>query len=244
MRAIILAAGQGQRMLPLTKEVPKALLPIGDKTLLTRLLGQLTKRGVDDITVVAGFHKIWVRQAVEELGNPAIKIIENDRYQEDTNILSLTMALDGKITPFTVFEADIILDDDAVKKIIELADGDRSYWYTVGPFQSHQGGGILKPGPGGTVADVQVVDRYEDRYAGYRKLIGLLTVGRNEMEHYTRELFDECQKSTKQYYLNPWIKNLSRLKCYECNMEGQKAVAVNRPEEYREALKLFGDKTG
>ena len=64
------------------------------------------------------------------------------------------------------------------------------------------------------------------------------------MEYYTRVLFDECQKSTKQYYLNPWIKNLSRLKCCECNLEGQSAVAVNRPEEYRKALKLFGDETG
>lgn len=244
MRAIILAAGPGQRMLPLTKDMPKALLPIGNQTLLSRLLTQLTARGVSDIAVVTGFQKARVRQAIEELGNPAINIIENDRYQEDTNILSLTMALDGRITPFTVLEADIILDDDVVKKAIDLSDGDRSYWYTIGPFQSHQGGGILKPGPGGTVADVQVVDRYEDKYAGYRKLIGLLTVGRNEMEYYTRVLFDECRKSTKQYYLNPWIKNLSRLKCYECNLEGQKAVAVNRPEEYREALKLFGDETG
>lgn len=244
MRAIILAAGQGQRMLPLTKEIPKALLPIGNKTLLTRLLGQLTGRGVDDITVVAGFFKMRVKQVVEELGNPAIKIIENDRYPEDINILSLAMALDGKVTPFTVFEADIILDDAAVKKIVELSAGDRSYWYTVGPFLSHQGGGILKPGPGKTVADVQVVDKYEDKYAGYRKLIGLLTVGRNEMEYYTRVLFDECRKSIRQYYLNPWIKNLSRLKCYECSLEGWRTAAVNRPEEYREALKLFGDETG
>jgi len=45
------------------------------------------------------------------MGEPSVKIIENDRYREDTNILSLTLALDGRIAPFTVLEADIILDD-------------------------------------------------------------------------------------------------------------------------------------
>jgi len=244
MRAIILAAGEGKRMLPLTKGMPKALLPVGKKTLLSRLLEQLIGHGVSDITVVTGFHKAQVRQEIEKLGSPAITIIENDRYREDTNILSLTLALDGKITPFTVLEADIILDDGTVSKIIDLSDGARSYWYTVGPFQSHQGGGILKAGPEGAVADVQVVDGYGDRYADYRKLIGLLTVGADEVDYYTSALVEACRKSTRQYYLSPWIKNLSRLKCYEYNLEGYKTVAVNTPEEYREALKLFGGEDG
>ena len=240
MRVIILAAGQGKRMLPLTKDIPKALLPVGNKTLLSRLLEQIIACGVDDITTVVGFQKEQVIKEIEKFGNPSITMVENDRYEEDTNILSLTLALSQKVAPFVVFESDTIFDDDSVRKILDISDGAKSFWYTIGPFQSDQVGGILKSGEGGKVADVQVVDKYDDKYEGYKKLIGVLTAGRNEIDYYSRVLFDECQKSIKQYYLTPWINNLGHLRCYECDLKDYRAVAFNTPDEYREALELFG----
>jgi len=240
MRVIILAAGQGKRMLPLTKDVPKALLPVGKRALLSRLVEQIIACGAGDITIVVGFRKEQVIKEIEKFRNPSITIVENNRYEEDTNILSLTLALSRNVTPFILFEADLIFDDDSVRKILDISDGAKSFWYTVGLFQSDQAGGILKSGRDGIVTDVKVVDKYDDKYEGYKKLIGILTVGRNEIDYYSRVLFDECQKSIKQYYLTPWINNLARLRCYECDLPDSKAVAFNTPEEYREALELFG----
>ena len=239
MRVIILAAGQGKRMLPLTEDVPKCLLPVGNRTLLSRLLEQLIACGVGDTTVVVGFRKEQTIKEIEKFRNSSITIVENDKYEEDINILSLTLALSGKVTPFVIFESDTIFDDDSVKKILGLSDGAKSFWYTIGPFQSNQGGGILKSGQGGKVVDIKTVDKYYPKYKGYQKLIGVLTVGKNEVDFYSRVLFDACQKSIKQYYLAPWINNLSNLRCYECELKDYKAVAINTPGEYREALKMF-----
>ena len=55
MNVIILAAGQGSRMGKLTSATPKPLLPIGDTNVISRLISQLLKRGVKQITIVVGF---------------------------------------------------------------------------------------------------------------------------------------------------------------------------------------------
>ena len=55
MRVIILAAGQGKRLLPLTAEVPKALLDIGGKPLIERQIEAFAACGVKDFVVVTGY---------------------------------------------------------------------------------------------------------------------------------------------------------------------------------------------
>ncbi len=55
MRAMILAAGLGKRMLPLTADVPKPLLKVGDKTLIEHQIDKLVAGGVSGI-VINHFH--------------------------------------------------------------------------------------------------------------------------------------------------------------------------------------------
>src|SRR6185369_15371895 len=55
MKAIILSAGQGSRLLPLTQERPKCLLPIGPYTLLEWQIRAVAAAGIKDIAVVIGF---------------------------------------------------------------------------------------------------------------------------------------------------------------------------------------------
>ena len=55
MRVIILAAGQGKRLLPLTADVPKALLDIGGKSLVERQIEAFAANGLKDFVVVTGY---------------------------------------------------------------------------------------------------------------------------------------------------------------------------------------------
>ena len=66
MKAIILSAGQGGRLLPLTENLPKCLLPIGEYTLLEHQLRGLSACGVTDVAVVTGFAAGAVEQALKE----------------------------------------------------------------------------------------------------------------------------------------------------------------------------------
>jgi choline kinase len=69
MKAIILSAGQGSRLLPLTEGRPKCLLPIGPRTLIEWQIWALTQGGVNDIAVVVGYHAraVALQRALHDL---------------------------------------------------------------------------------------------------------------------------------------------------------------------------------
>ena len=66
MKAIILAAGKGSRLFPLTLNIPKGLLRIGNETIMDRLIRQLKIVGIVDILIVVGHHKEKLK---EHFGN-------------------------------------------------------------------------------------------------------------------------------------------------------------------------------
>lgn len=55
MKAIVLAAGKGERLRPYTDSVPKCMVPINGKPMLSHQLSVLRKFGLDDVTVVCGY---------------------------------------------------------------------------------------------------------------------------------------------------------------------------------------------
>ena len=80
-RAIILAAGQGTRLRPLTNEKPKCLLSIQGKTLLQRQINSLKVEGIKDILVVGGYRASLIKKS-------GYNCIVNSRY-ESTNMVSI-----------------------------------------------------------------------------------------------------------------------------------------------------------
>ena len=57
MKAVILAAGEGNRMMPLTYTRPKVMLPLANKPILEHLLIELKKAGVKEFTIVSCFER-------------------------------------------------------------------------------------------------------------------------------------------------------------------------------------------
>ena len=55
MKAIILSAGQGKRLLPLTENSPKCALPVQARSILEWQLGQIAQCDIDEVVVVTGF---------------------------------------------------------------------------------------------------------------------------------------------------------------------------------------------
>jgi len=62
MQAVILAAGEGTRMRPLTYTRPKVMLPIANKPILEHLISELSKAGVKDIVLVVGYKEEKIRE--------------------------------------------------------------------------------------------------------------------------------------------------------------------------------------
>lgn len=235
IQAIILAAGVGQRMLPLTKDKPKALLEYQGETLLERIVKQVSSRGITRVSVVVGHGERKVVARLKEFEYLDIALIKNKRFREDKNILSLTLALRNRLMPFVLIEADTIISDACFDDILNIEDR-RSLWFTTGPFVSGMYGGIVKVDGQQKVVDLQIVPEYQDSYRGYSKMTGLLKVGPDQLERYYELLVDACEQDTNQYYHAPWISHLEELPSYAVDLSGGGVVSLNTVEEYHAAL--------
>ena len=66
MKAVILAAGKGERLQPLTDYKPKAMLPICNKPLIDYQIEMLRKYGIDEIAVVVGYLEEIIRKPLKD----------------------------------------------------------------------------------------------------------------------------------------------------------------------------------
>ena len=57
MQAVILAAGEGRRVRPLTHSRPKALIPVANRPIIRYVIDALIQNGIRDIIVVVGYRK-------------------------------------------------------------------------------------------------------------------------------------------------------------------------------------------
>ena len=55
MKAVVLAGGEGTRLAPYTRILPKPLLPVGDRPILDIIIGQLRDSGVEEIVLATGY---------------------------------------------------------------------------------------------------------------------------------------------------------------------------------------------
>ena len=120
MKAIILAAGKGTRLHPITESMPKCLIPVDDKAILEHLLERLTKNKIDRIVMVVGFEEDQIKEYFgNSFNNVEINYITNPKYDVHNNIYSLWLAKDHIDDDILIINADNIVHKDILKDIIE-----------------------------------------------------------------------------------------------------------------------------
>lgn len=77
-QAMILAAGRGKRMMPLTKDMPKSMLRIGNMTLIEDKIVRLTEAGVERIIINTGYLGEYIRDHVGDGSKYGINIVISD----------------------------------------------------------------------------------------------------------------------------------------------------------------------
>ena len=104
-RAIIMAAGKGERMHPLTEKTPKPLIRVNEQRMIDSVIDALRKNGITEIYVVVGHLK--EQFSVLEEQYPGVQLIENPYYESCNNISSLYVAREH-------LEDCMILDGDQI----------------------------------------------------------------------------------------------------------------------------------
>ena len=104
-RAIIMAAGTGKRMQPVTLETPKPLVKVNGVRMIDTVIQGLHMNGIKDIYIVVGYLKEKFECLIQEY--PGVVLIENPYYDSCNNISSLYVARD-------FISESIILDGDQI----------------------------------------------------------------------------------------------------------------------------------
>lgn len=120
MRAIVLAAGVGHRLAPLTDRQPKCLLRVGGRPLLGRLLEALAATpGVSEAVLVVGHCQDQIRRAVgPAVGRLPVRYVENPEYTRDS-ILSLWACREELDADTLVMDADVLFPARLLRRLVE-----------------------------------------------------------------------------------------------------------------------------
>ena len=123
MKAIILAAGIGSRLRPLTENKPKSMVGVAGKPILKHQIDAYIKAGVTDIGVVVGYCGESIREYLMHEKNVNIHFFENKEYENTNNMYSLWLAKDFvKRESFYLSNADVVFSDN----ILALNKNDES----------------------------------------------------------------------------------------------------------------------
>lgn len=114
---MILAAGKGTRMHPLTEEVPKALLNIGGKTLVDWAIERLVKSGIDKIVVAVGWKGSMIENHLTTSTDTEVQIIDVVDY-EIGPLQTLASAIETFDDDFLLTPVDTLIDSSAVSEMV------------------------------------------------------------------------------------------------------------------------------
>ena len=110
-RAVVLAAGFGSRLVPITLNTPKPLVRVKGKRIIDSLLDALISVGIEEIYVVRGYLGEQFNQLLPKY--PNLVFIDNPLYKEANNISS-ALAARSLLSNAYVFEADLLLSNPAI----------------------------------------------------------------------------------------------------------------------------------
>jgi L-glutamine-phosphate cytidylyltransferase len=112
MRAIILAAGEGKRLRPLTNNIPKCMVKLFGKSILEHQIMTLRSCGINDISVVTGYCK-------DHVDFPGIKYYHNENF-DSTNMVETLFCAEEELEESVIISyGDIIFEKYVLEKLLD-----------------------------------------------------------------------------------------------------------------------------
>lgn len=122
--AILLSAGQGSRLLPLTAERPKCLIEFSGKTLIEWQIEMLARCGVKRIDIVTGFMTDMVEELVSGISDPRVEVSchFNPFFKVADNLGSCWIMREEMKGDFLILNGDTLISEEIVRKVQEGSD--------------------------------------------------------------------------------------------------------------------------
>jgi len=248
MKAIIIAAGMGKRLMPFTDDVPKCMLQFGGKSLLEQQLEAFGKCNIKDIVLVKGYKK-------EKINYPGIKYYINDDFQNN-NILNSLFCAEKEIEGEVVISySDILFEEQVVERLLEskkdisiVVDIDwRGYYVGRKDHPIEEAENVIIDADNNVVEIGKILTRKHDVHGEF---IGMLKLTSRGSEIFKRH-YDRAKKIFwgkpfqrapvfKKAYLTDMIQEMVDLGVpIHCVIIERGWKEIDTVEDYEKALKEF-----
>ena len=204
MNAIILAAGKGKRLRPLTNDKPKCLVELFGKPLLEWQIETFQNSGITDITIVSGYKS-------DLINFPETTILKNEKYDSTNMVETLFYAKEKMLDSTIVSYGDIIFEKNVLNKLIQskadfsiIVDKNwKRYWEMRfdDPLNDAES---LKIDSDGSITSIgkkaQKIDEIEGQYIGLMKF---QNVGLEKIKEFYEKT--KSQSTNESNPLNPLV---------------------------------------
>ncbi len=243
MKAIILSAGQGKRLLPITEDTPKCLLRIDDQTIIEYQINTLSTIGIEHIVVVTGFKSLKVENYLKGIYKNTsldIKYYYNPFYAVSDNLATCWIVREEFDRDFFIINGDDLFEGALVKKLLETDP----YPVTVAMnIKSTYDTDDMKVVYNEKTGKLQEVSKLIDCNKAKGEAIGIHLFrdeGVNLFKNTVEELMRE-PSGLKKWYLSA-INALAKKDAVNvCNITGFKWIEVDYPDDLVKAKELIKD---
>lgn len=157
MKGLILSAGMGTRLHPLTRTRPKCLVHVAGRPMMEYQLDSLRRAGVDNCTIVVGYMAEAVRRYFgSDYRGVSLSYVENTTYASTNNLYSFWLARAEFDDDVLLLEADLVFDDRLVRELVVM---DEPNVAIVDRFQSNMDGTVILAENGAAKSMVLKVDQ-------------------------------------------------------------------------------------
>jgi glucose-1-phosphate thymidylyltransferase len=115
MQAVILAAGEGMRVRPLTRSRPKALIPVANRPIIGYVIDALIENGIRDIIVVTGYRKEQVTRFLNQLDVPVTVVVQEKQLGTAHALKCAEPKIKGD---FLLLPGDNYIDPGSIAKVL------------------------------------------------------------------------------------------------------------------------------
>jgi len=238
MKALILSAGQGRRLLPMTADFPKCMLPVIGRSMIEWQIDTLSEAiDIDRVTVVVGYRAETVaRRLIQRYGSRSIRFIYNRAYAETDNLVSCWMAREEMSEDFILLDGDILFEPAVVQRLVQCPP--HAVTLATDQKASYDADDMKVTLEGERLTDIGK-DLAQENSSG--KSIGMILF-RNEGPAFFRQALEQAvsdSASRKELYLSVIREMCRTMPVYTCSVHELRWCDVDYPADLKAAGRLF-----
>ena len=237
MKAIILSAGQGRRLLPLTESTPKCALPVAERSLLEWQIHEISRCNVDEVVVVTGFGADRVDEMAAAATALPVRTLYNPFYALADNLGSCWVARTEMQEPFVLINGDTLFEAAILERLLASPEGapvtlvtDRKRRYDADDMKVVVDDGRL----------CRVGKTLDEGVNG--ESIGMMVFRGDGPELFRETVADMMRKAdgTRRWYLSAIDNMADRHRVAVCDIHGLSWCEVDEAEDLAHAQTVVG----